>query len=60
IGIVWLLRFIRARVNRFNRQIWCTTKLTERLGDQNDICIDVWFDRLKLLSLLMKNTATVG
>ncbi|MFK7856570.1 MAG: hypothetical protein AB8B79_20815 [Granulosicoccus sp.] len=51
---------IRAKVNRLNRRTWCTTKLPERLADHIDIYIDMLCDRLKVLSLPVKKTATAG
>ena len=42
---------VRAKVNRLNRRTWCTTKNPERLADHIDTFIDVFCDRLKLLSL---------
>lgn len=40
----------RAKVNRLNRRTWCTTKKPERLADHLEIFIDLFCDRLKLLS----------
>jgi len=41
---------LRAKVNRLTRRTWCTTKKPERLADHVDIFIDVFSDRLNLIS----------